>query len=216
MPPTSDPLKLFMEDIEKTQTLSGKYAKIQTYIVSLKEEKSKINDLVPISKQFLDHAIKTLEEEHHFVSEKIKNILNQTGIIDVDVLPEEMIRVFQNPSLNQNNTMSQANNTVPQAPQVPMQNQQGFGSISLGQQGFGSISLGQQGFGFQQRMPMVHPLGMQHQQGFQQQQQIILSQLQQPQKLKQNPLQQQQGLIVSQMMKPSQVFSPQDVEKRPL
>ncbi|CAN7106523.1 unnamed protein product [Brassica rapa subsp. narinosa] len=113
MPPTSDPLKLFMEDIEKTQILSGKYVKIHAYLVSLKEEKK-----------------------------KIKNRLNQTGITNVDVLPEEMIRVFQNPSLNQNNT-------VPQAPQVPMQSQQGFVQQGLGKQGLGEQGLGQQGLGQQ-------------------------------------------------------------------
>ncbi|KAG2306214.1 hypothetical protein Bca52824_025962 [Brassica carinata] len=187
MPPTSDPLKLFMEDIEKTQTLSGKYAKIQTYIVSLKEEKSKITDLDrPISKQFLDHAIKTLEVEHDFVSEKIKNILNETGITNVDVLPEEMIRVFQNPSLNQNNT-------VPQAPQVPMQSQQG-----LGQQGSLQTKLQQNRQLLQQQQGLLTPGQMNPQMQAQgmnsiqmQQQRYQLQQL----ILKQNQMQQQQGLL---------------------
>ncbi|CAH8373309.1 unnamed protein product [Eruca vesicaria subsp. sativa] len=63
MPPTSDPLKLFMEDTEKTQTLSGKYVKIQEYLVSLKKKKSKINNLdLPISKQCLYH-VSTIEAE---------------------------------------------------------------------------------------------------------------------------------------------------------
>lgn len=60
-------------------------------------------------------AIKTLGVEHDSVSKKLKNITNQTGVIDVDVFPEdnitnqtgvidvdafpeEMIRVSRNPS----------------------------------------------------------------------------------------------------------------------
>lgn len=58
-PPTSNPLKLFVEDIEKSQTLTlyEKYVKIQMYLVSLKEEMSKIKDLgLPNSKRILDHG----------------------------------------------------------------------------------------------------------------------------------------------------------------
>ncbi|KAH0891608.1 hypothetical protein HID58_054037 [Brassica napus] len=54
-----------MEDIEKTQTLSGKFVKIQAYIDFLNEEKSKIKDLdLHICKQFLNHAITALDVEH--------------------------------------------------------------------------------------------------------------------------------------------------------
>ncbi|CAN6819994.1 unnamed protein product [Brassica oleracea] len=82
-----------MEDIEKTQTLSGKFVKIQAYIDFLNEEKSKIKDLdLHICKQFLNHAITALDVEHDIVSAEIKDILNQTGIADVDLLPKEMIR----------------------------------------------------------------------------------------------------------------------------
>ncbi|CAF2100395.1 unnamed protein product [Brassica napus] len=130
-PPTSDPLKLFMEDIEKSQTLTlhGKYVKIHMYLVSLKEEMGKIKDLgLPNSKRILDHAIKTLEVEHDSVSEKLKNVTNQTGVTNVGVFPKEMIRVSQKPSLN-------PTNTVLQAPQISMQSQQGKWHRGLGQQG---------------------------------------------------------------------------------
>ncbi|CAN6811353.1 unnamed protein product, partial [Brassica oleracea] len=95
-----------MEDIEKTQTLSGKFVKIQAYIDFLNEEKSKIKDLdLHICRQFLNHvfifcllkySFTALDVEHDIVSAEIKDILNQTGITDVDVLPKEMIRVFEN------------------------------------------------------------------------------------------------------------------------
>lgn len=55
MPPMSGPLKLFMEDIEKTQSLYFKCVKLQAYIETIKEEKNTIKDLnVPMSKQILD------------------------------------------------------------------------------------------------------------------------------------------------------------------
>ncbi|XP_018490262.2 uncharacterized protein LOC108860920 [Raphanus sativus] len=150
MPPTSDPLKLFMEDIEKSQTLTlhGKCVKIHVYLASLKEEMSKIKDLgLPNSKQLLDHAIKTLEVEHGRFSEKLKDSTNQTGVIDVDVFPEE-IRVSQNPSLN-------PTNTVLRAQPISMQSKQGTLHHGLAQQG--SLQqhrellqhLGQQVFGKQ-------------------------------------------------------------------
>ncbi|CAF2128095.1 unnamed protein product [Brassica rapa] len=129
---------------EKTQTLSGKFVEIRAYIDFLNEEKSKIKDLdLHICKQFLNHAITALDVEQDIVSAEIKDILNQTGITDVDVLPKEMIRVFENLSLN-------PTNTVLQEPQISMQSQQGLlgqqvcGQQGLGQQGFMPLGLGQQ------------------------------------------------------------------------
>ncbi|CAH8372867.1 unnamed protein product [Eruca vesicaria subsp. sativa] len=107
LPPTSDPLKLFMEDIEKTQTLLGKYAKIQTYLVSLKDEMSKIKALdLPKSKQLLDH-------------EQLKS-----GHI---ASRSRATRVSEYPNLNPTNTL--------QAPQISMQSQQGTLHHGVGQQG---------------------------------------------------------------------------------
>ncbi|CAA7052983.1 unnamed protein product [Microthlaspi erraticum] len=124
MRPTSDPLKVFMEDIEKTETLSGKCVKLQAYLHSLKVDMSKMKDLdVPISKQILEHVIKTLEVEYDKVLGMIKDILNQTGITDVRVLPEEMIRVFQDLSLAPTNNVLQ---------EPHMQTEQGLGQhVSL-------------------------------------------------------------------------------------
>ncbi|VVA98183.1 unnamed protein product [Arabis nemorensis] len=105
MPPTSAPLKFFMEDIEKTQSLSGKCVKIEAYIATIKEDRNKVKDLnVPICKQILDDAIKTLEVERDKFLAEIKDILNRTGIIDVNASQEEMISVFQNlsPTLTNN------------------------------------------------------------------------------------------------------------------
>lgn len=85
--------------------------------------------------------------EHGRFSEKLKNSTNQTGVIDVDVFPEE-IRVSQNPSLN-------PTNTVLRAQPISMQSKQGTLHHGLAQQG--SLQqhrellqhLGQQVFGKQ-------------------------------------------------------------------
>ena len=44
----------------------------------------------------MKYSFTALDVEHDIVSAEIKDILNQTGITDVDVLPKEMIRVFEN------------------------------------------------------------------------------------------------------------------------
>ncbi|CAN6891957.1 unnamed protein product, partial [Brassica oleracea var. botrytis] len=194
-PPTSNPLKLFMEDIEKSQTLTlyEKYVKIQMYLVSLKEEMSKIKDLgLPNSKRILDHAIKTLEVEHNSVSEKLKNVTNQTGVTNVGVFPEEMIRASQKPSPN-------PTNTVLQAPQISMQSQQGTWHRGLGQQGSLQTIMQQQRYQMlqlrqarRQQQGLLQPqvISQLQQHMIQQQQQIRQAQMQQllqPQIMKLNP-----------------------------
>lgn len=57
MSATSDPFKLFMEESEKTQSLSDKCIKFQLDIASIKQDMNKINDLnVPMCKQILDYG----------------------------------------------------------------------------------------------------------------------------------------------------------------
>ncbi|CAA7052984.1 unnamed protein product [Microthlaspi erraticum] len=160
MRPTSDPLKLFMEDIEKTQTLSGKCVKLQAYLHSLKADMSKMKDLdVTISKQILEHVIKTLEVEYDKVLGMIKDLLNQTRIADVTVLPEEMIRVFQNLSLAPTNNVlqepqMQTEQGLGQHGSMPQQMQPGFGQP-------GSLPMQmQQGLGQPGSLPMQMQQGL--------------------------------------------------------
>ncbi|CAG7877123.1 unnamed protein product [Brassica rapa] len=207
-PPTSDPLKLFMEDIEKSQTLTlhGKYVKIHMYLVSLKEEMGKIKDLgLPNSKRILDHAIKTLEVEHDSVSEKLKNVTNQTGVTNVGVFPKEMIRVSQKPSLN-------PTNTVLQAPQISMQSQQGTWHRGLGQQG--SVQAIMQ----QQRYQMLQ-LHLARRQQEQQQQGLLQPQVMKPSQLQQQMIQQQQQMIQQQQQirqaQMQQLLQPQIMKLNP-
>ncbi|CAA7052981.1 unnamed protein product [Microthlaspi erraticum] len=128
------------EYIEKAQTLSVKCLKLQDDIHSLEVDISKLKDLgVPIYKQ--EQAIKTIQVEHDKIFGMIKDALNQLGITDVSVLPEEMIRVFQNLSLAPTNNVlqepqMQTEQGLGKHGSLPMQMQQGLGQQGLGQRPF--------------------------------------------------------------------------------
>ena len=150
-------------------------------------------------------AIKTLEVEHDSVSEKLKNVTNQTGVTNVGVFPKEMIRVSQKPSLN-------PTNTVLQAPQISMQSQQGTWHRGLGQQG--SVQAIMQ----QQRYQMLQ-LHLARRQQEQQQQGLLQPQVMKPSQLQQQMIQQQQQMIQQQQQirqaQMQQLLQPQIMKLNP-